>query len=249
MSHDIGRMAMRDFAEAMARDAWLLLPVGATEEHGPHLPLASGTIQAEYVCRAVENEMDTIVALSIGYEICRTTRNFPGTISLSSRTFETLTLEIPAGYVENGAHRMPVISGHTGGPRMQALRQAALSLAEQDAGLTILVIGPSDISLPSLSEAGTAAWVGHAASLETSVMLAIDPDLVLADRIPEAEWPRLPRFHILPHPERLFPSGVMGDASQATRAQGENALRHVTCVSLRILQEATPLVPAKEGGC
>jgi creatinine amidohydrolase/Fe(II)-dependent formamide hydrolase-like protein len=40
MNHDIGSMAMPEFAEAMARNPWLLLPIGTTEEHGPHLPLS-----------------------------------------------------------------------------------------------------------------------------------------------------------------------------------------------------------------
>ena len=236
MSHDIGAMTMLEFAEAMARNAWLLLPIGTTEEHGPHLPLASDTIQAEYVCHAVACEVDGVVAPSVGYGVCRTTRNFPGTISLSSGTLEALVREILAGYVEKGAHRIAVISGHAGGAHMEALRQAALPLVERDEGLTILVIGPYDILLPSLAEAGSPIEDGHAASVETSVMLAIDPRLVRTDRIPDDGRPRFPRFQILSHPERLFPSGVMGDASKASRELGERALRHVAGEIVKLLK-------------
>jgi creatinine amidohydrolase len=236
MSRDVGSMTMLEFAETMARNPWLLLPIGTTEEHGPHLPLASDTIQAEYVCRAVAREVDGVVAPSIGYGVCRTTRNFPGTISLSSRTFEALVGEILAGYTERGARRMAVISGHAGGAHMEALRQAALPLVERNEGLTILVIGPYDIPLPFSGGAGPAAADGHAASIETSVMLAIDPDLVRSDRLPDAGRPRLPRFQILSHPERLFPSGVMGDASKASRELGERALRHVAGEIVKLLK-------------
>lgn len=243
MNHDIGSMTMLEFAEAMARKAWLLLPIGSTEEHGPHLPLASDMIQAEYVCRAVAREVNGVVAPGVAYGLCRSTRNFPGTISLSSGTLEGLVREILAGYVEKGARRIGVISGHAGGAHMEALRQAALPLVERDEGLTILVIGPYDIPLPSLAEARPPAEDGHAASIETSVMLAIDPRLVRSDRIPDAPRPRFPRFQILSHPERLFPSGVLGDASKASPALGDGALRHVIGEIVRILMNAASAIP------
>lgn len=97
MTHDVAGMTIVEFAEAMARNAWLLLPIGTTEEHGPHLPLASDMIQAEHVCRAVARAADGIVAPGVPYGVCRTTRNFPGTISLRARTLEALVREILAG--------------------------------------------------------------------------------------------------------------------------------------------------------
>ncbi len=247
MNHAIGTVTMLEFAETMARNPWILLPVGTIEEHGPHLPLASDTILAESVCHAVAREVNGVMAPSVGYGVCRTTRNFTGTISLSSGTLEALVREILAGFVAKGARRIVVISGHAGGAHMEALRQAAFPLAERDEGLTILVIGPYDIPLPSLREAERAAGAGHAASIETSAMLAIDPDLVRRDRIPEGGRMCLPRFHILSHPERLFPSGVMGDASRASPALGELTLRHIVREIVRILHEAPPSDSAGQG--
>jgi creatinine amidohydrolase len=236
MNHDIGSMTMPEFAEAMARNPWLLLPIGTTEEHGPHLPLSSDMIQAEYVCRAVAREVNGVVGPGVAYGVCRTTRNFPGTISLSSRTLEALVREILAGYIEKGARRIALISGHAGGAHMEALRQAALPLVERDERLTILVIGPYDIALPFLADVAPAAADGHAASIETSVLLAIDPHLVRTNRIPEAGRPQFPRFQVLSHPERLFPSGVMGDASQASAALGEQTLQHVVGEIVKLLK-------------
>jgi len=236
MNHDIGSMTMPEFAEAMARNPWLLLPIGTTEEHGPHLPLSSDMIQAEYVCRAVACEVNGVVGPGVAYGVCRTTRNFPGTISLSSRTLEALVREILAGYIEKGARRIAVISGHAGGAHMEALRQAALRLVERDERLTILVIGPYDIAFPFLAEVASAAADGHAASIETSVLLAIDPHLGRTNRIPEAGRPQFPRFQVLSHPEGLFPSGVMGDASQASAALGEQTLQHVVGEIVKLLK-------------
>ena len=84
------------------------------------------------------------------YGLCRTTRNFPGTVSISFETLEALVREVLAGYVQHGARRIAVVSGHAGGAHMEALRQAALALVEETEGLTVLVIGPRDIPLPFL---------------------------------------------------------------------------------------------------
>lgn len=248
MSHDLASITMVEFAEAMARRAWLLLPVGATEEHGPHLPLGSDLIQAEHVCLAVAREVNGLVAPGVAYGVCRTTRNFPGTISLRSGTLEALVGEILEGLVEKGARRLAVVSGHAGGAHMEALRQAALPLVERGEDLIILVIGPYDIPLPFLDEVGLSTGDGHAGSLETSVMLAIDSRLVRADRIPEARRPRFPRFQILAHPERQFPSGVMGDTSRVSRAVGERSIRHIVSEIVRVLGQASPGEAGGEAG-
>ncbi len=236
MNHDIRCMTMVEFGEAMSRRAWLLLPIGTTEEHGPHLPLGSDMIQAEYVCGAVAREVNGVVAPGIPYGVCGTTRNFPGTISVTFGTLEALVQEVLTGYVEKGARRITVLSGHAGGAHMIALRQAALSLVTHDEGLTILVIGPHDIPLPLPEVTGLASGDGHAGAVETSAVQAIDARLVRADRIPEGTDPRFPRFQVLAHPEWLFPSGVMGEASKASRELGERVLRHIVAEIVSVLQ-------------
>lgn len=242
MTLEVRSMTMVEFGEAMHRGAWLLLPIGTTEEHGPHLPLGSDMIQAEYVCRAVAREVDGVVAPGIPYGLCGTTRNFPGTISVSFGALEALVREVLAGYVGKGARQIALLSGHAGGAHMEALRQAALSLVTRDDRLTILVIGPRDIRLPFSEEAGLAAGQGHAGSVETSAMLAIDERLVRADRIPEGARPRFPRFQVLPHPESLFPSGVMGETSTVSRESGERVLRHIVAEIVAVLR------PTPSGG-
>lgn len=236
MTLEVRSMTMVEFGDAMRRGAWLLLPIGTTEEHGPHLPLGSDMIQAEYVCRAVAREVDGVVAPGIPYGLCGTTRNFPGTISVSFGTLEALVREVLAGYVEKGARKIALLSGHAGGAHMEALRQAALSLVTRDDRPTILVIGPHDIPLPFSEAAGLAAGQGHAGSVETSAMLVIDERLVRADRIPEGTRPRFPRFQVLPHPELLFPSGVMGETSTVSRELGERVLGHIVAEIVAVLR-------------
>lgn len=239
MSPDAARLTMQEFAEAMARGAWLLLPVGTTEEHGPHLPLGSDMLQAEFVASSVASAVDGVVAPGLAYGVCRTTRNFPGTVSLSFHTFETLVREVLEGYVKTGARRIAIISGHAGGAHLEALHQAAEPLVEREESLIILVLGPADIPLLSLEHAGVSGGDGHAGAVETSVMLAIDERLVHPDRIPAAARPVFPRGQVLRHPERLFPSGVMGEVSPSSRELGKRVLEEAVTEIARILPGAS----------
>ena len=231
-------MTMIEFGEAMRRGTWLLLPIGSTEEHGPHLPLGSDMIQAEHVCRAVAREVGGIVTPGIPYGLCGSTRNFPGTISLTFGTLEALVREVLAGYVEKGARRIAMLSGHAGGAHMVALRQAALSLVTRDEGLIILVLDPYGIPLPAAEQKGPIAVDGHAGSVETSVMLAIEEGLVRANRIPEGTPLKFLPFQVLSHPERFFPSGVMGNTSGTSRLLGKDVLDHIVAEIVEVLRSA-----------
>lgn len=231
-------MTMPDFAEAMARGAWLILPLGATEAHGPHLSLGADMMQAEYVALAVARSVDGIVAPGFAYGLCRTTRHFPGTVSVSAATLGAFAREVMAGYVEWGARKIAVLSGHGGSAHLEALREAALSLVEEDERLTLLVIGPADIPLPGWEAAGPPPGDGHAGCLETSVLLAIDVRQVRMDRAVTATPPAQPPWRAMAHPEQRVPSGVMGDPSKASRARGQQVLGHVIGEIVRCLRTA-----------
>jgi len=90
---------------------------------------------------------------------------------------------------------------------------------------------------PIRREAGLEGRDGHAASIETSTMLAIDGALVRTDRIPEVSVrPRLSQFHVLAKPETEFPTGVRGDTSRVSRELGERAFRHVVSEIAQLLE-------------
>lgn len=237
MNRRVRELTMAEFAARAGASPWLILPVGTTEEHGPHLPLGADIIQAEYLAERVAEAVDGLVAPGLAYGLCRTTRNFPGTISISYGTLEALATEILQGYAGQGFRKILVLSGHAGGAHMMALRQAALRLAEADERLTILVLCTYDVPPPFLAAEGLMGD-GHAGSLETSTMWAIAADLVHLDAVPEATRPRFPPFQVLAHPERYFPSGVMGDTSKASRELGERAVAAMVDRIAALLREA-----------
>jgi creatinine amidohydrolase len=232
----IAHLTMDEFAEALRANPWVLLPLGATEEHGPHLPLGTDLLYAEHVSAAVAAGVNGLVAPGLPYGVCRTMRNFPGTISLSPGTLTLLLREILAEFVRHGARKLALVAGHAEASQLDAMREAALPLVNADPSLAILVIGPYDFLEPIRREANLAGTDGHAGSIETSEMLIVAESLVRLERIPAVTRPRLTRFRVLARPEVEFPTGVRGDTSKVSRALGERALRHTVDEIVRVLQ-------------
>ncbi len=237
-----GRIRLADLtkdelAEALRGEPWVLLPFGSVEAHGPHLALGTDLIDATHVCAAVAERVHGLVAPAVPYGICRTMRNLPGTVSLTPVTLVSLAREVVAEYARHGARRLALYSGHAEPAQLEALREAVLPLVSADPRLTVLVIGPYAFLDPIRREAGLEGQDGHAASLETSTMLALDPTTVRIDRIPSVSArPRLSQFHVLAHPEAEFPTGVRGDTSKVSRELGARAFDHVVTEIARLLE-------------
>ncbi len=217
-----------EFAEAVRSGRWLLLPFGSVEAHGPHLVLGADLIDAAHVCRAVAERVGGVVAPATPYGVCRTMRNFPGTVSLTPATFGAVVREIVAEYVRHGARRLALYSGHAEPAQLEALREAVLPVVTDHPDAIVLTVGPYAFLDPVRREAGLEGRDGHAASLETSTLLALDPAAVRLDRVPAiADRPPLSRFRVLAHPEAEFPTGVRGDTTRVSRELGERAFGHV----------------------
>jgi len=225
-----------EFAQAMQEGRWLLLPFGAVEQHGPHLPLGTDFLYAEHVCLAVAERVHGVMAPGFPYGVCRTMRNFAGTISLSPATFTPLLHEILSEYVRHGARKIALLAGHAEDAQEVAMREAALTLVDTDPTLCILVIGPYAFIDPIRHEAGLVGMDGHAGSIETSEMLIVAKDGVRLDRVPRVTRPRLSRFRVAAHPEAEFPTGVRGDTSKISHALGERAIGHAVAEIVRLLR-------------
>jgi creatinine amidohydrolase len=225
-----------EFAQAMRAGRWLLLPFGSVEQHGPHLPLGTDFFYGEHVCLAVAEQVNGLVAPGFPYGICRTMRNFPGTVSLSPETFTPMLREVLAEYIRHDARKFALIAGHAEEAQNGAMREAVLPFVNADPTLKVLLIGPYDFLDPVREEAGLVGTDGHAGSIETSELLVIAEDKVHLDRLPEVTRPRLSRFRVMSHPETEFPIGVRGDTSKVSRALGERALSHAVAEIVRLLQ-------------
>lgn len=215
-------LTMSELKSALDERTLVILPFGIIEEHGEHLPLCTDSIQVEWVVEELAERVDALVLPSIRYGLCSSTRNFPGSISLSFDTLRALARDILEELVKNGVKRVMVISGHAGRTHMQALKLAAESVvASHD--IKLIVLSPYELLYDEKGRAfldglEIPEWDGHAGAIETSRVLAIRPELVKGRG--KKSRPRFPRFRVLKDMASFFPSGVMGDPTKASEEKG-----------------------------
>jgi len=211
-----------------------VVPIGSLEEHGPHLPLGTDSMQAEEVVRRVALEFDCVVCPPIRYGECRSTRNFPGTVSLRSETVQALAYDIMSELCRNGVRNVLLLSGHAGSGHMAALRLAAQRCLEAHPKMKVMVLSDYDLA-DDLKGKEFPEDDGHAGVIETSRILAVRPELVGKGR-PRGEG-RPPRFMVVSDPEKYFPSGVMGDARGSSAARGKRIDDHVVEALCGLVEE------------
>jgi creatinine amidohydrolase len=203
----------------------LLLPLGSLEEHGPHLPLGTDTFHALEVARRVTRLRPAVVAPPLFYGMCRSTREHPGTVSISGDAFRGMLLSLGREFYRQGMRHLVFVSGHAGGTHLSAIVEAAEALLEELPEARIAVVNLLDLLREVLADQpGLVQTRGdsHAGEVETALMLAAYPDLVRGTA-PE-EWPRFPKYVLVRDKRRYWPGGVWGNPAPATAAQGEAIL-------------------------
>jgi creatinine amidohydrolase len=217
-------LTMREVKECAKTRNVVILPVGSVEEHGEHLPLCTDSIQPEYVAVEVAKKTNCIIAPTLKYGVCNSTRNFPGTISICFDSLRRIMYDILGELIRNGYRRILVLSGHADQAHMTALRlaaQAALRRCEKetrDDRPRIMVCSDYDFAY-ELKGKYFSEKDGHAGAIETSRVMSIGPDLVR--KIGKKSYVDLPRFEIISDMQSFFPSGVMGDPTKASVEKGK----------------------------
>ncbi len=117
-----------EFQEWIAKGPVIFLPIGATEAHGPHLPLSTDSLQPEFIADAIAENVDGLVAPPIRYALHSSTKNIPGTISLTFGTTMRLVQDVLTSLYENGGRKFVVLAGHAGSSHMMALRLACTKI-------------------------------------------------------------------------------------------------------------------------
>jgi mycofactocin system creatininase family protein len=201
--------------ELAAGGALLAVPVGATEQHGPHLPLSTDTDLAVALCaRLAAGRPRVLAAPPLAYGASGEHQDFPGTLSIGAEAMELLLIELCRSATRTFS-RVLVVSTHGGnaGPVRRAERR--LRAESRD----ILAWLP--------------AWAGdaHAGRAETSLELALAPDRVRPGRA-EAGNTR-PLAELMPELRRsgvraVSPNGVLGDPAGASAAEGAALLGRLT---------------------
>jgi creatinine amidohydrolase len=259
MKIKLEEMSWPEVDEVLKQPNVVILPVGAIEQHGLHLPLdvdarCSAHI-AEQVARKVieEHKIGVLVAPTVYYGETSTFRGFPGTIGVSVDTLVSMIRDVVRSFISQGFNNIVVVNGHSGNtiPIAIALRKASIDFP--DAGL--YAVNWWDLGfdvIPNIRKSETGL---HADELETSLSLVIQPENVHMEKavkdIPSyslsSRWvvPDLQQSpkRVFYHSRKGYPkrpgerSGVMGDATVASRETGEKIISAVVDDLAKIIVE------------
>ena len=222
-------LRMPEFSAGRAQHRTVILPVGSVEEHGPHLPLGTDTFHAMEVARRAAELRPVLVAPPFYYGLCRSTREHPGTVSISGDTLRALVAELGREFHRQGLSNLVIMSGHAGGTHMAALVEAGETLLAELPDLKVAVVNLLDLLrevVAARPELVKTKGDSHAGEVETALMLAAYPHLV--EGTAPAEWPTFPKYLLVRDKRRYWPGGVWGDPAPATAAQGEAILQAET---------------------
>ena len=216
----------------------MIVPVGALEAHGPHLPLGADQIQAEATSAELAERVDALIAPTIAYGSAPGARRFPGTVSLTMSQLETHAAGVLSELARTGVRRLLVLSGHAERGHMAALREAADETMRSYPSVRVVVLSDYDF-VYELRGTVSPSTDGHAGLLETSRLLALAPEAVGPDR-PVVENRRSP---FLPGSgtSAEWPESVMGDTRAASAELGRKVQEHVI---ERLVATVGALLPA-----
>lgn len=211
----IGALSWPRVGERAAAGALLAVPLGSTEQHGPHLPTSTDTDVARALCdRLAATRDDVLVAPAVPYGSSGEHAGFPGTLSIGQQALELLVVELGRSATETFEHVI-FVSGHGGNAEPLARAVALLRSESRDV------------------RAFLPHWSGdpHAGRPETAMMLALRPQQVSMRHAVAGE--RRPLAEILPQLRAggiraVSESGVLGDPTGADAQEGEALLQRLT---------------------
>jgi creatinine amidohydrolase len=232
--HEMAEMTSREFGEAKPEIRIALIPVGATEQHGPNLALATDYVIAHRLCQRLAERLHprAVVVPPIPFGISHHHTGFPGTVTISAETFLALMFDVARSLKANGIRHLLFVNGHNGNN-------------------AILNVATTKIRYELEVEAATAFWFqqaadrvkahartpryGHACEIESSVLMALAPDLVRQDALEAGDmiesplklaFNNQPFFLQVPVPfHEQTRNGAFGDARLATPEIGEDIVR------------------------
>jgi creatinine amidohydrolase len=209
----------------------VILPLGSTEQHGPHLPLGTDTRRAEALAERLAERLLLLVAPALPVGCSDEHSGFAGLLSLEAETLAAVIVDCARRLVGWGVQRLVVLSAHGGNVRALALAEARLRLELPE--LQVWIPDPVTICGDGVAAAAAAdgiplAAVGlHAGEGETSELLHLCPEHVRMDRAepghtgdPEAALERL----IAAGTRAVSINGVVGDPTRADAGRGQRYL-------------------------
>lgn len=212
----------KDLEAARVRTA--VVPIGSTEQHGTHLPLATDTLITEKIAKTIATELNAYLTPTIPIGQAAMWLEYPGTLSFSPDTMRAVIADLVASLVKTGFTTIIFISVH--GANEAVYRGFPEELQKKYPGVTIFTAGYTlwvretwmTIWRTALERAGLPELV-HADEAETSLILSLRPELVRPSRgdcpLPKERYPKDKTMR------QTYPSGSMGEPSKASKEKGD----------------------------
>ena len=203
-----------DAAAHLARNPRMIIPVGALEQHGPHLPLGSNVLIARRLAVDLSLEFGVLRAPTMYYGVnVKSERDYAGTATLRQKTLHRVMNELLAAWEADGVKEFIIITAHRHEPHLDALATLITAAAR------VRVVSLWDVEVGELLEKQPGHL--HGCEAETSLMLYLYPELVRLERardfvLPEEQFQRYIRGQ-LPKP----PPGGAGAVGFPTAAPAE----------------------------
>ena len=231
-----GRLTWPEAREAVTAMPAALLPIGAVEQHGPHMTLAADALAAESLGRLLAQRTGAILLPTLPYGQVWSLSSFPGSLSISNDTLQRVLVDLVSALGRQGFRAVVLLSGHLG--NMTAMKEAAREVFTRGGPKTYFLFYPglSEAAAGVIESAPSHGGLMHADETETSLLLALAPEAVHLERA-VAEYPNYPPdFDVTPYMwEAVCSSGVFGDATLASAEKGQRLVSGV-------LERTVPLI-------
>jgi creatinine amidohydrolase len=245
----LSEMTNRELEQFLERRDIILVPIGSTEQHGPHSALGTDVYIPLELCRRVAPRIDAVVAPPVSYGLSYAHRGFKGEFSLSIDTFMNVISDLSISFAAAGFRKIVFVNGHY--DNTYAIAYGCARAADRlPAGTRAFPLTYWEGFTPEHAREFMGGPKGlHANEGEVSALLAINPDLVDMS-LANTEQPRFPDYavpaggqhtaYFLTAPGSLYRmtrSGTWGDATQATAEKGRRYLEWATDAVLGLLSD------------
>ena len=245
----LGEMTNPEVEAYLKTGHTVIIPTGATEQHGPHAPLLTDVLIPQEIARRIAPRINAVVAPPINYALSYPHVGFTGLVHIRIPTFMALIEDLCLAYATSGFKRIVFLNGHY--DNTYAIAYACANAAYKlDKAVKAFPVNYWD----GMTQEDVAEWSGlknglHANAAETSAILAINPDLVDMERA-NAEFPPFPEYTIANtgavHTAFFFTApgsvywatktGTWGDARGSTAEKGERYLEVGVRSTLAVLE-------------
>ena len=268
MKYRLAEMIWHEVKEAAEQERVAVLPVATYEDHGPHLPVDTDVVLCTGICEGAVARIpsEAVLAPPVPHGYSPHHMDFHGTLTIGWDTFIRYVKDVCCSLAHHGFKRILVVNGH--GSNTSPLDMSArLTVIEYESRVLCASVNHWDLrrakSVGAELRESDYGGTSHAGEYETSLYLALKPELVDMSKAVDHRSPLSPSFktdllagthpqgsgaRLVPYWSAVTPTGVMGDATKATVEKGEQFLEAAVTGLVDLIRElkAQEILPRRD---